>query len=626
MRSCAVFSFFVVSVSLCAQTGAPQYTVTNIGVLASPGLVVSQATGLNNSGTVIGFSATEPFPMFAGEVNSLHAARGWMYSNGALTDLDAADTTDQLMDPIAINDSSLVMVLKGPETASSAYFLQNGQYSRPSTFPGASLPVGLNDAGEVSGTLFIESQPGAFTWGSNTLLKLPAGNGVQNSLGFGVSSTGVVAGGLAGGASDIFAATWAPGAAPSFVSNAGSNLGESLALSINSSGTAAGLLFNGGMQTEAAIFTSDAVTGIGVYPGAMASVATSINESGVVVGFSVLDGIDSSKFFSTYFDPAALVPPLQSGRAFVYIGGVMYDLTALVNDARWVFAYAAAINDSGQIAGTGFFNGVQTAFLLTPQGGANTPIVAAAVGAGLSSPSVTAVSPGGLFAIFGASLTSEATPVSVGSSTIVDGALPTNLAGTCVEVDGVPAPLTYVSATQINAEAPQLSTSGFASVVVISNCGTGNEIFSVPFSVGYAAQSPEFLYWGSSEVIAEEYPSNAYVASPNLIPGLTTAPAHFGDVLILYPIGLGATSPAVAPGVLATGVASLSGTYGVTIGGVPVPVLYAGVAPGYSGLYQINLTVPSGLAVPAGTTALLPIVVTVNGTSSPSSGVIAIAN
>ena len=49
----------------------------------------------------------------------------------------------------------------------------------------------------------------------------------------------------------------------------------------------------------------------------------------------------------------------------------------------------------------------------------------------------------------------------------------------------------------------------------------------------------------------------------------------------------------------------------VTIGGAPAPVAYAGLAPGFVGLYQVNAQVPTGLA--AGNQ---PVVITMNGIQS----------
>lgn len=76
--------------------------------------------------------------------------------------------------------------------------------------------------------------------------------------------------------------------------------------------------------------------------------AVSINNFGEVVGGGVRIG-----------SPDA--------HSFIWKNGVMSDLNDLVvPNSGWVFFGANAINDSGQIAGTGYLNGVQKAFLLTP--------------------------------------------------------------------------------------------------------------------------------------------------------------------------------------------------------------------------------------------------------------------
>jgi uncharacterized protein (TIGR03437 family) len=67
-------------------------------------------------------------------------------------------------------------------------------------------------------------------------------------------------------------------------------------------------------------------------------------------------------------------------------------------------------------------------------------------------------------------------------------------------------------------------------------------------------------------------------------------------------------------------VASLTNHYSLTLGGKPVAVSYAGLSPDSAGLYQINFTVPSGLA--AGNQ---PLVLTVDGISSPAQAYIAVS-
>jgi uncharacterized protein (TIGR03437 family) len=74
-------------------------------------------------------------------------------------------------------------------------------------------------------------------------------------------------------------------------------------------------------------------------------------------------------------------------------------------------------------------------------------------------------------------------------------------------------------------------------------------------------------------------------------------PAQIGETLLVFLTGLGAVSPAIADGD-AGPAGPLAQTVSATaayIGGVPATVSYSGLAPQLAGLYQINLTVPSGL-------------------------------
>ena len=70
-------------------------------------------------------------------------------------------------------------------------------------------------------------------------------------------------------------------------------------------------------------------------------------------------------------------------------------------------------------------------------------------------------------------------------------------------------------------------------------------------------------------------------------------PAIVGETLSAYLTGLGAVTPAIADG--APGAASLnstSATISVDVAGVAATNDFAGLAPGYSGLYQLNFTMP----------------------------------
>ena len=99
-------------------------------------------------------------------------------------------------------------------------------------------------------------------------------------------------------------------------------------------------------------------------------------------------------------------------------------------------------------------------------------------------------------------------------------------------------------------------------------------------------------------------------------------PAKPGDYVSLYVTGLGLTTPPIVPGTLASQAAPTILPVSVTLNGVALSannILYAGAAPGFAGLYQINIQVPGD--TPSGN---LPISVTIEGTSTPGGAFLAV--
>jgi uncharacterized protein (TIGR03437 family) len=254
------------------------------------------------------------------------------------------------------------------------------------------------------------------------------------------------------------------------------------------------------------------------------------------------------------------------------------------------------------------------------------PKVNAVIGAaGSQAPSVVMGSPGALMTVYGSGFTSAGVARAVDSSDLVNGALPTKLANTCLEYDRRRVPLTYVSATQINFQLPNPPYSS-NTLRVASNCEDAQEFKTVGQFVEIRNASPEFLYWtktGStrSPVVAVDASTSAFIGAENLIPGQSFRPARPGDLLTIYCISLGLTNPQLAPGQPASGPAPLIAPIQVLINDIVVPasdVLYAGASPGTAGLYQINLRVPN---LPDGDH---PIRILVNTTSSPTDGYLTI--
>jgi uncharacterized protein (TIGR03437 family) len=247
------------------------------------------------------------------------------------------------------------------------------------------------------------------------------------------------------------------------------------------------------------------------------------------------------------------------------------------------------------------------------------------VGAGLSVPAVTAISPNGIASVFGSGFAPGGTVKSAGTADLVDGKLPTKLGGVCVLVGGVAAPLFAVTPGQVNFQAPQLTGSS-ATVQVVTACGASNEARSAAINVAVQPSSPEFFYFvqnanGKNPIAAVNASTGSLVGQPGLISGATVAPAKTGEVVTLYATGLGATIPPFTAGQLPDQAASVSGVQ-VTIGSVTLgsaDLLYAGVTPGFAGLYQLNIRIPGG--IPDGDQS---VVLSVNGVRSPSGAYVTI--
>ncbi|HTB11274.1 MAG TPA: hypothetical protein VK752_06880 [Bryobacteraceae bacterium] len=204
--------------------------------------------------------------------------------------------------------------------------------------------------------------------------------------------------------------------------------------------------------------------------------------------------------------------------------------------------------------------------------------------------------PGSLFSIYG-------TGLSTGTAQPTSTTYPLTLGGASVTVNGESAPLSYASPTQINAEMPLDITGGVATVVVKVGTTTSNAVAAtVPLTA-----VPGIFVSGANRAIAQNYPS--YVTNS------PTTPAPAGSVVIVYFTGGG---PVQGGSVLQTGHAAPNQAFAVTesvsatVAGVAATVDYAGLTPGFIGLYQANIVVPK---IGAGDHN---VVITIGGTASPA--------
>ena len=252
------------------------------------------------------------------------------------------------------------------------------------------------------------------------------------------------------------------------------------------------------------------------------------------------------------------------------------------------------------------------------------PAIQTVVGAGLSIPLVTNISPNGLLTIFGAGFTAPGVSKGITSADLVNNALPTQFANTCVQAGTSRWGLFFVSPTQINALAGPLPSSGTVPISVITNCGSANEITTPTVNAPVAGAAPEFLYFqangnGQDPVAAVDLTTGVDVGPTGLIAGANFAPVHGGDLLVAYGVGWGSTSSTEPIGTLATGTPGVTGAYSLTVGGTGAKTYYAGLTPGLAGVYQVNFTVPDGLK-----SGNQPLVLHVNGASTPAGAYITV--
>ena len=211
------------------------------------------------------------------------------------------------------------------------------------------------------------------------------------------------------------------------------------------------------------------------------------------------------------------------------------------------------------------------------------PVITSVVGAPQSVPPVTAVSKNGSVLII---LAGSNDPGGVGHSlpSLPPPSIPypTQYNRYCVTVAGVAAPLSGASATAVSIIVPDVPQ-GKADIVVTSGCQTGNDVSSNQFSVAVTAASPEFSY-GLRTVDGKFYVGAV---------GTPDRPAHQGESVSLFAVGLGATDPAEPIGDVPVDMAPVTGTVTVTLGGNPVTPDFVGLVPGDGpGTYRVNLTLP----------------------------------
>jgi virginiamycin B lyase len=216
------------------------------------------------------------------------------------------------------------------------------------------------------------------------------------------------------------------------------------------------------------------------------------------------------------------------------------------------------------------------------------------------------VAPGALVAIFTSQLSAQAATFSTQT-------LPPSLGGVSVSFNGIPAPMVQVVPSGqypfISAQVPFEVSPGTASVVI-----TVNNTPSAAFQEKIVASQPGIFTipatgQGNAILVYLNPATNApAIAAPSgsSITSIPSSPIPRGTNAFFYVTGLGAMTPTVPDGSgtcpASSGICNANATPQVSVGGVSATVAFAGQAPGFPGVFQVNITIPpnapTGSSVP----------------------------
>jgi probable HAF family extracellular repeat protein len=340
----------IVYANLKVVTYSSGVTTHGSGTPSQPG------HGLNNAGAVVGDSYAAPY----GDVHPFL----WTASGGTV-DLTPTAGKGAWNNAVDVNDLGVVLGLEQPSPYSAnpgefhvLWTPNGGEMALP--VPNLNLfgpyengaPTAINNANQAVGyyrTSFDTFSAYLYDPVTGTVSSPLMGLDNGNSFAYGLNNSGQITGVFQADAQGHnHAYLFDPNAATPLtdLGDPGS-VGSSIGYAINDSGEVVGASLFPDYSLHIILWPPN---GAPINPGSLGGGSGApyhVNNFGQVVGYS---------YTSTYAEHAILISD----------AAVMTDLNTLA-PAGWTFTYASAINLNGQISGTGLYNGVTAAFLITPK-------------------------------------------------------------------------------------------------------------------------------------------------------------------------------------------------------------------------------------------------------------------
>lgn len=325
------------SAALLAESQTPTYQVIDIGALLEPR--VSYALGINNNGQIVGYFNT-PF-----------GASAFLYSRGSIHQIPGSPPGSGIA--YAINYSGQVV---GSYTAGDGIRAYRYTSGVAQGFDVLATPVsvalGINHGGQVVGYYTAnDGNEHAFLHSNGRMMDIHELG--YKSRAIGINSSGHIVG-------VFYPTTSNPFSRRPFLYSNGKmhDLGtfggvSAVALGINDSGQVVGerLVSNSPLH-QVFLYENGSVRDIG------------ISGSNGVLSFTMTCAINAH---GDVVVGRAFSPAQSSNRYYLYSRGVVYELMDLIAHSGWRVTDVNAINDSGQIVGSGIHpSGKQHAMLLNP--------------------------------------------------------------------------------------------------------------------------------------------------------------------------------------------------------------------------------------------------------------------